>query len=258
MGPPGPGNEDQAQMAKRKDYIAKQQRCAECTAMLASSRQLHSCSCQQCCEQCCEGEFGCRAHPVHSELCLLWRLSSWSCISAGGSCSCGTAPSARPPRAAASTGSRAPSPSSCGATSSPAQRRTAAIRGEPVLKFVDTVLLNMGVCHGQMAALTTMRPETNSSGADVGCIGFVRCVASRELLKHHQKCNSSSCPVCTPVKQYVQKQRANINARLVRFLGSAPLDHEPSGSGHCKMHSEGACAGLAACCCWVWLCQQAI
>ena len=34
-----------------------------------------------------------------------------------------------------------------------------------------------------------------------------RCVASRELLKHHQRCTSSQCPVCTPVKQYVQKQR---------------------------------------------------
>jgi hypothetical protein len=43
-----------------------------------------------------------------------------------------------------------------------------------------------------------------------------RCVASRELLKHHQKCNSSACPVCTPVKQYVQKQRQNLTARMVR------------------------------------------
>lgn len=35
-----------------------------------------------------------------------------------------------------------------------------------------------------------------------------RCVASRELLKHHQRCVSSVCPVCMPVKQYVQRQRA--------------------------------------------------
>ena len=34
-----------------------------------------------------------------------------------------------------------------------------------------------------------------------------RCLTSRELLKHHQKCTNQSCPVCTPVKQYVQKQR---------------------------------------------------
>ncbi len=34
-----------------------------------------------------------------------------------------------------------------------------------------------------------------------------RCLTSRELLKHHQKCVNTSCPVCTPVKQYVQKQR---------------------------------------------------
>lgn len=36
---------------------------------------------------------------------------------------------------------------------------------------------------------------------------FCRCLTSRELLKHHQKCVNQSCPVCTPVKQYVQKQR---------------------------------------------------
>jgi hypothetical protein len=40
-------------------------------------------------------------------------------------------------------------------------------------------------------------------------------VASRELLKHHQKCTSTSCPVCTPVKQYVQKQRMQIAHRQV-------------------------------------------
>ena len=34
-----------------------------------------------------------------------------------------------------------------------------------------------------------------------------RCVSSRNLLKHHQKCQSNTCPICTPVKQYVQKQR---------------------------------------------------
>ena len=39
------------------------------------------------------------------------------------------------------------------------------------------------------------------------CMLWCRCLTSRELLKHHQKCTASDCPVCTPVKQYVQKQR---------------------------------------------------
>ena len=30
---------------------------------------------------------------------------------------------------------------------------------------------------------------------------------SRELLKHHQKCTDPQCEVCTPVKNYVQRQR---------------------------------------------------
>ena len=41
---------------------------------------------------------------------------------------------------------------------------------------------------------------------EIGVI-HCRCLTSRELLKHHQKCTASDCPVCTPVKQYVQKQR---------------------------------------------------
>jgi len=32
-------------------------------------------------------------------------------------------------------------------------------------------------------------------------------VASRELLKHHQKCSSLQCSICVPVKQHVQQQR---------------------------------------------------
>ncbi|KAK9866771.1 hypothetical protein WJX84_010523 [Apatococcus fuscideae] len=48
--------------------------------------------------------------------------------------------------------------------------------------------------------------------ADPDC-SYPRCVSSRELLKHHQKCQSSGCPVCTPVKQYVQRQRMMIQSR---------------------------------------------
>lgn len=36
---------------------------------------------------------------------------------------------------------------------------------------------------------------------------YPRCVASRELLKHHQKCQSTTCSICVPVKQHVQQQR---------------------------------------------------
>ncbi|KAK2080334.1 hypothetical protein QBZ16_000187 [Prototheca wickerhamii] len=41
---------------------------------------------------------------------------------------------------------------------------------------------------------------------DVRC-AYPRCLPSRELLKHHQKCSSPECPVCAPVKQYVSRQR---------------------------------------------------
>jgi len=44
-----------------------------------------------------------------------------------------------------------------------------------------------------------------------------RCVTSRELLKHHQKCVNPACPVCTPVKQYVQKQRLAMQQQQERI-----------------------------------------
>ena len=43
---------------------------------------------------------------------------------------------------------------------------------------------------------------------------YPRCVASRELLKHHQRCHSSQCPVCAPVRLHLQRSRqAQMNAQ---------------------------------------------
>ncbi|KAF5831026.1 histone acetylation protein-domain-containing protein [Dunaliella salina] len=36
---------------------------------------------------------------------------------------------------------------------------------------------------------------------------YPRCSTSKELLKHHQKCSSQTCPICHPVKEYVRKTR---------------------------------------------------
>eukprot|EP00884_Botryococcus_braunii_P009216 jgi/Botrbrau1/18296/Bobra.0179s0026.1 len=42
---------------------------------------------------------------------------------------------------------------------------------------------------------------------------YPRCVTSRELLKHHQKCVNMQCPVCVPVKEYVRRQRNEAHRR---------------------------------------------
>ncbi len=39
-----------------------------------------------------------------------------------------------------------------------------------------------------------------------GCT-YPRCVSSKDLLKHHQKCQNANCPICTPVKEYVRRTR---------------------------------------------------
>jgi hypothetical protein len=49
-----------------------------------------------------------------------------------------------------------------------------------------------------------------------------RCLTTRALLKHHQKCFDRKCPICTPVKEYVQKQNALTECRSAD--GGRPSD----------------------------------
>lgn len=37
---------------------------------------------------------------------------------------------------------------------------------------------------------------------------YPRCLSSKDLLKHHQKCANAQCAICTPVKEYVRRTRA--------------------------------------------------
>ena len=39
---------------------------------------------------------------------------------------------------------------------------------------------------------------------------YPRCLASRELLKHHQNCKDARCPVCGPVRSAMLKQRSQM------------------------------------------------
>jgi len=39
---------------------------------------------------------------------------------------------------------------------------------------------------------------------------YPRCLASRELLKHHQNCKDARCPVCGPVRSAMLKQRSQV------------------------------------------------
>ena len=39
---------------------------------------------------------------------------------------------------------------------------------------------------------------------------YPRCLASRELLKHHQNCKDARCPVCAPVRSAMLKQRSQV------------------------------------------------
>lgn len=64
---------------------------------------------------------------------------------------------------------------------------------------------------------------------------YPRCVASRELLKHHQKCQSTSCSICVPVKQHVQQQRLAAQRKQQQELLARQRQHmQPD-----RMHPQG-------------------
>ncbi|BDA47644.1 probable histone acetyltransferase HAC1 [Coccomyxa sp. Obi] len=74
--------------------------------------------------------------------------------------------------------------------------------------------------------------------ADPNC-EYPRCLTSRELLKHHQKCVNQSCPVCTPVKQYVQKQRMVMQKQQQEMLARKEAEARGYGNAHMMQHQGG-------------------
>ena len=62
-----------------------------------------------------------------------------------------------------------------------------------------------------------------------------RCLTSRELLKHHQKCTATDCPVCTPVKQYVQKQRMAMQKQQQESLRQREAERQRYGESRMQV-----------------------
>lgn len=55
---------------------------------------------------------------------------------------------------------------------------------------------------------------------------FPRCHPSRTLLQHHQRCRSSKCPVCAPVKKFVTAQREAIRVKKLAESGLTEKQQE--------------------------------
>ena len=51
---------------------------------------------------------------------------------------------------------------------------------------------------------------------------YPRCLASRELLKHHQNCKDARCPVCGPVRSAMLKQRSHMLMQQQQQAGQGP------------------------------------
>lgn len=56
---------------------------------------------------------------------------------------------------------------------------------------------------------------------------YPRCLASRELLKHHQNCKDARCPVCGPVRNAMLKQRQQ-SQQVMGASKRMKIDHDPN------------------------------
>lgn len=100
-----------------------------------------------------------------------------------------------------------------------------------------------------------MQIQVDLLNLSLGCLSAIvvlahvklcgRCTQSKELLKHHQKCTSESCPVCGPVKEHVRKQKMTAAIRSQQLnahrasMGQQPLvgQHQATlGAAHLSGH----------------------
>ena len=75
---------------------------------------------------------------------------------------------------------------------------------------------------------------------------YPRCVHSRELLRHYQKCSKEDCPICVPVRKYVDEVNNHKNAHQMSRRhqmaqnglqqGGMPVMHPGGGAGSNGMH----------------------
>ena len=73
---------------------------------------------------------------------------------------------------------------------------------------------------------------------------YPRCLASRELLKHHQNCKDPRCPVCGPVRSAMLKQRQQQQAMLAQQQAAAAA--QGGGKKRKLTKAEQAAAAKAA------------
>ena len=71
---------------------------------------------------------------------------------------------------------------------------------------------------------------------------YPRCLASRELLKHHQNCKDARCPVCGPVRSAMLKQRSHMLMQQQQQAGQGPakrarIDGAAAPAGPCPRPS---------------------
>lgn len=113
-----------------------------------------------------------------------------------------------------------------------------AIRSRDFIFLSCFIFSYFTVCYYHCTFLQALSFLTQSTIVK-SLLPLCRCLTSRELLKHHQKCVNQSCPVCTPVKQYVQKQRMVMQKQQQEML--ARKEAEARGYGNAHM--------MQVCCC---------
>ena len=65
---------------------------------------------------------------------------------------------------------------------------------------------------------------------------FPRCVHARELLRHYQKCVKPDCPICGPVRKYVESSKATSRQAAPAAPGPGSMQLVAGGSAPAMLH----------------------
>ncbi|KAK4397844.1 Histone acetyltransferase HAC1 [Sesamum angolense] len=103
-----------------------------------------------------------------------------------------------------------------------------------------------GKCHDPHC-LTVQKLLKHMECCDVFQCTYPRCRATRVLINHHRRCRDANCPVCVPVKDFVQAQlkafaRSDLNSGLPSSVNGScnSLDTAEIGQSTAKMDQMAA------------------
>ena len=150
------------------------------------------------------------------------------------------------PQGTPSTAGAAPAPAP-GASTPMTEAQRAAVQAEQqrvyiskqqrwllLLRHASKCNVPQGTCSATPHCTVAKQLVQHVTQCQASQCTYPRCVAARDLLRHHMRCTEQKCVICTPVREYMQRQKVT---RLPTALPSATLCLAPLCLSHSHTHT---------------------